>query len=331
MAVVEALIANCLVSLVVGPRRRNQDGDRWEISAVSETGVCAGQCINQIPNFTWVSESVLRTNLSVLEGWYNIVYPPPDTHLWLKPPCCSTALKICIELRILSSDLSLSHDRVAWGELAGGIIVNRRLEVFKPFVISKCFVFFYIEMKSMNPFLQKGWQEILKEGSKTSQARMRYEANHALQIHKGDYFLNIFLMNLHTGWPRSGWPLSTTLCYKSVTGLNHHTELLLIFHLVGSDIRKKYWKFHNDTVNSFGVMGKGNAIFQPYFHVTMSHFKFSYFLNSCPHKIEVLEQFLDFWLHSKYGFIWFIGHLMQITWKMTKLWHFTKNWFRYTS
>ena len=90
-----------------------------------------------------------------------------------------------------------------------------------------------------------------------------------------------------SGWPRSGWPLSTTLCYKSVTGLNHHTDLLLIFYMVGSDIRKKYWKFHNDNVNSFGVMGKGNAIFQPYFRVTMSHFKFSYFLNSCPHKIEV--------------------------------------------
>ena len=128
-----------------------------------------------------------------------------------------------------------------------------------------------------------------------------------------------------TGWPRSGWPLSTTLCYKSITGLNHHTELLLIFYLVGSDIRKKYWKFHNDTVNSFWSYGKRNAIFQPYFHVTVSHFKFSYFLNSCPHKIEVLEQFIDFSLHSKYGFIWFIGHLMQITWKMTKLWHFTKN------
>ena len=127
-----------------------------------------------------------------------------------------------------------------------------------------------------------------------------------------------------SGWPRSGWPHSTTLCYKSVTGINHHTELLSILYMVGSDIRKKYWKFHNDTVNSFGVMGKGNAIFQPYFHVTMSHFKFSCFLNSCPHKIEVLEQFIDFWLHSKYGFIWFIGHLMQITWKMTKLWHFTK-------
>ena len=127
-----------------------------------------------------------------------------------------------------------------------------------------------------------------------------------------------------TGWPRSGWPLSTTLCYKSFTELNHHTELLLIFYLIGSDTRKKYWKFHNDTINSFGVMGKGNAIVQPYFHVTMSHFKFSYFLNSCPHKIEVLEQFIDFWSHSKYGFIWFIGHLMQITWKMTKLWHFTK-------
>ena len=108
---------------------------------------------------------------------------------------------------------------------------------------------------------------------------------------------------VETGLPRSGWPLSTTLCYKSVTGLNHHTELLFIFYMVGSDIRKKYWKFHNDTVNSFGVMEKGNAIFQPYFHVTMSHFKFSYFLNSCPHKIEVLEQFIDFWLHSKYGFI----------------------------
>ena len=106
-----------------------------------------------------------------------------------------------------------------------------------------------------------------------------------------------------SGWPRSGWPLSTTLCYKSVTGLNHHTGLLLMFYMVGSDIRKKYWKFHNDTVNSFGVMGKGNAIFQPYFHVTMSHFKFSYSLNSCPHKIEELEQFVNFWLHSKYGFI----------------------------
>ena len=111
------------------------------------------------------------------------------------------------------------------------------------------------------------------------------------------------VMILISGWPRSGWPLSTTLCYKSVTGLNHHTELLLMFYMVGSDIRKKYWKLHNDTVNSFGVMGKGNAIFQPYFHVTMSHFKFSYFLNSCPHKIEVLEQFINFWLHSKYGFI----------------------------
>ena len=30
------------------------------------------------------------------------------------------------------------------------------------------------------------------------------------------------------GWPRSGWPLSTTLCYKFVTGLSHHTELLSI-------------------------------------------------------------------------------------------------------
>ena len=112
-----------------------------------------------------------------------------------------------------------------------------------------------------------------------------------------------FWLNSHMGWPRSGWPLSTTLCYKSVTGLNHHTELLLIFYVVGSDIRKKYWKFHNDTINSFGVRGKGSATFQPYLHVTMSHFKFSYFLNSCPHKIEVLEQLIDFWLHSKYGFI----------------------------
>ena len=132
-------------------------------------------------------------------------------------------------------------------------------------------------------------------------------------------FLHIF-----TGWPRSGWPLSTTLCYKSVTRLNIHTELLLIFHMVGSDIRKVYWKFHNDNVNSFGVMGKGDAIFHPYFLVTMSHFKFSYFLNSCPHQIEVLEQFIDFWLHFKYDFIWFIGHLMQITLKMAKRWHFTK-------
>ena len=46
--------------------------------------------------------------------------------------------------------------------------------------------------------------------------------------------------NLPSGWPRSGWPLSTTLCYKSVTRLNIHTELLLIFHMVGSDIRKVY-------------------------------------------------------------------------------------------
>ena len=67
--------------------------------------------------------------------------------------------------------------------------------------------------------------------------------------------------------------------------------------------QKEVLKFHNDTVNSFGVMGKGNAIFQPYFHVTMSYFNFSYFLNSCPHKIKVLEQFINFWLHSKYGFI----------------------------
>ena len=134
----------------------------------------------------------------------------------------------------------------------------------------------------------------------------------------------IIVCNVLSGWPISGWPHSTTLCYKSVTGLNHHTELLSIFYMVGSDIRKKYWKFHNDTVNSFGDMEKGNAIFQPYFHVMMSHFKFLHFLNSCPHKTEVLEQFIDFWSHSKYGFIWFIGHLMQITWKMTKLWHFTK-------
>ena len=130
--------------------------------------------------------------------------------------------------------------------------------------------------------------------------------------------------DVQSGWPRSGWPLSTTLCYKSVTRLNIHTELLLIFHMVGSDIRKVYWKFHNDNVNSFGVMGKGDAIFHPYFLVTMSHFKFSYFLNSCPHQIEVLEQFIDFWLHFKYDFIWFIGHLMQITLKMAKRWHFTK-------
>ena len=116
----------------------------------------------------------------------------------------------------------------------------------------------------------------------------------------------------YSGWPRSGWPLSTTLCYKSVTRLNIHTELLLIFHMVGSDIRKVYWKFHNDNVNSFGVMGKGDAIFHPYFLVTMSHFKFSYFLNSCPHQIEVLEQFIDFWLHFKYDFIWFIGHLIMV-------------------
>ena len=110
-------------------------------------------------------------------------------------------------------------------------------------------------------------------------------------------------LNWTTGWPRSGWPLSTTLCYKFVTGLSDHTALLLIFEMVGSDIRKKYWKFHNDTVNTFGVIGKENAIFQPYFHVTMSRFKFSYFSNNCPHKIKELEQFIDFWLHSKYSII----------------------------
>ena len=133
-----------------------------------------------------------------------------------------------------------------------------------------------------------------------------------------------------SGWPRSGWPLSTTLCYKSVTGLNHHTKLLLIFYMVGSDIRKKYWKFHNDTVNSFGVMGKGNAIFQPYFHVTMSHFKFSYFLNSCLHKIEVLEQFIDFdYIPNMVSFdllvIWCKSHG-----KWPNCGTSQKNWFRYT-
>ena len=42
----------------------------------------------------------------------------------------------------------------------------------------------------------------------------------------------------------------------------------------------------------------------PYFsHIFMLRCLISNFLNSCPHKIEVLEQFIDFWLHSKYGFI----------------------------
>ena len=37
-----------------------------------------------------------------------------------------------------------------------------------------------------------------------------------------------------------------------VTGLNHYTDLLLTFKVIGSAIRKEYWNFHNDTVNRFG-------------------------------------------------------------------------------
>ena len=40
------------------------------------------------------------------------------------------------------------------------------------------------------------------------------------------------------GWPRSGWPLSFTLCYKFVTGVNHPTNLLLLFEMMASNMEK---------------------------------------------------------------------------------------------
>ena len=57
-------------------------------------------------------------------------------------------------------------------------------------------------------------------------------------------------------WPTSGCPHSSTLYYKFVTGLNHHTDVSLLFQMMESNMNKWYWKFHNDTVNSFGIMGK---------------------------------------------------------------------------
>ena len=63
------------------------------------------------------------------------------------------------------------------------------------------------------------------------------------------------------GWPRSGWPLLSTLCYKFVTDVNHHRDVLLLFDIMASYMKKLYWKFHNDIVNSFGVIGKISATF----------------------------------------------------------------------
>ena len=59
-------------------------------------------------------------------------------------------------------------------------------------------------------------------------------------------------------------PFNNTMlqvCHRA----NHHTELLLIFLMLGSDIKKKYWKFHNDAVNSFGVMGEEMPYFSLFF------------------------------------------------------------------
>ena len=41
--------------------------------------------------------------------------------------------------------------------------------------------------------------------------------------------LNMWQAIHSLGWPRSGWPLSSTLCYKFVTGVNNHTDGLLFF------------------------------------------------------------------------------------------------------
>ena len=69
-----------------------------------------------------------------------------------------------------------------------------------------------------------------------------------------------------------------TLYYKFVTWVNHHTNVLLLVEMMASNMKKLYWEFHNDIVNSFGVMGKVSATFQPYNHFMMSHFKVSFVL-----------------------------------------------------
>ena len=39
-------------------------------------------------------------------------------------------------------------------------------------------------------------------------------------------------------WPRSGWPLLSTLCYKFVTDVNHHRDVLLFFDIMASNMKK---------------------------------------------------------------------------------------------
>ena len=68
--------------------------------------------------------------------------------------------------------------------------------------------------------------------------------------------LNMWQAIHSLGWPRSGLPLSFTLCYKFVAEVNHPTNLLLLFEKMASNMEKNYWKFHNDTVTSFGVIRK---------------------------------------------------------------------------
>ena len=50
--------------------------------------------------------------------------------------------------------------------------------------------------------------------------------------------LNMWQAIHSLGWPRSGWPHASTLCYKFVTGVNHHTYVLLVSEMMASNMKK---------------------------------------------------------------------------------------------
>ena len=50
--------------------------------------------------------------------------------------------------------------------------------------------------------------------------------------------LNIWQTIHSLGWPRSGWPLLSTLCYKFVRDVNCHRDVSLLFHVMASNMKK---------------------------------------------------------------------------------------------
>ena len=135
----------------------------------------------------------------------------------MHPRCCS--LWLCTFLGLHSSDCDSSACQTILISIGGRTLQCGVMYIFLCFCVTKND--FYHQMLN--------WQvkRLIKQHKKKKCVFLYFKIS--LKMWQAIHSL---------GSPRSGWPLSSTLCYKFVTWANHHTDVLLLFELMAFNMKK---------------------------------------------------------------------------------------------